>query len=121
MEAAKEELESSNEELLALNEELRLKNNELNAAKYFSDNIIETARAIFITTDKALNISSVNQFSEEVTGYSRSEIIGKSCLNLFFPDHTVILYQMISGNSSPARLKHAKLKKNFLLGMVMKN
>ncbi|MBN1602302.1 MAG: PAS domain S-box protein [Chitinispirillaceae bacterium] len=88
MEAAKEELESSNEELLALNEELRLKNNELNAAKYFSDNIIETARAIFITTDNTLHISTVNHFAEEITGYSRNEIIGKSCLSLFFPDHT---------------------------------
>jgi two-component system CheB/CheR fusion protein len=86
MEAAKEELESSNEELLALNEELRLKNSELNAAKYFSDNLIETARALFITTDIRLNISSINTFTEEMTQYSRNEIIGKNCLTLFFPD-----------------------------------
>jgi PAS domain S-box-containing protein len=88
MEAAKEELESSNEELLALNEELRSKNSELNAAKYFSDNIVETARAIFITTDVNLKISSVNSFAEQLTGYSRNEIIGKNCMTVFFSQST---------------------------------
>ncbi|HEX2958101.1 MAG TPA: CheR family methyltransferase, partial [Chitinispirillaceae bacterium] len=80
MEAAKEELESSNEELLSLNEELRQKNGELGVAKYFSDNIIDTARAIFITTDNSLIVSTVNTFTEQISEYQRDEIVGKNCL-----------------------------------------
>jgi two-component system CheB/CheR fusion protein len=86
MEAAKEELESSNEELLSLNEELRQKNGELSVAKYFSDNIIETARTIFITTDNKLLINTVNSFTEQISEYQREEIIGKNCFVAFFHD-----------------------------------
>lgn len=88
MEAAKEELESSNEELLSLNEELRQKNGELSVSKYFSDNIIETARTIFITTDNRLTINTANSFTEQISEYQRDEIIGKNCLVAFFHDGT---------------------------------
>ncbi len=117
MEAAKEELESSNEELLSLNEELRQKNGELGVAKYFSDNIIETARAIFITADNNLIINTVNSFTEQISEHQREEIIGKNCLAAFFHygDQTQtlnLLSEVISGKIDACQFEDTLITRN---------
>jgi two-component system CheB/CheR fusion protein len=117
MEAAKEELESSNEELLSLNEELRQKNGELSVAKYFSDNIIETARTIFITTDNVLTINTVNSFTEQITEYQRYEIIGKNCLAAFLHAGTQtqslnLLNEIISGKIDSCQFEDTLVTRN---------
>jgi two-component system CheB/CheR fusion protein len=117
MEAAKEELESSNEELLSLNEELRQKNGELSVAKYFSDNIIETARTIFITTDNRLIINTANSFAEQISEYQRDEIIGKNCLVAFFHEGPQaqplnLLNEIVSGKIDACQFEGTLITRN---------
>jgi two-component system CheB/CheR fusion protein len=85
MEAAKEELEASNEELVALNEELRAKNIDLKIEKDYSENIVDTAKAIILTIDVNGRIKTFNNFATELTGYSETEVIGKEWTSTFIP------------------------------------
>lgn len=56
--------------------------------KEFSENLIETASAVIVTVDLEGNTSLCNTKAEEVTGYSKEEIIGENWLDLVYPDAT---------------------------------
>lgn len=86
MEAAKEELESGNEELIALNEELNSKNFELIETKEFAENLVDTANTIIVTLDVNACITTFNSFAEELTGRTKSEVLGKNWFDLFIPN-----------------------------------
>ncbi len=85
LEAAKEELEASNEELIAMNEELKTSNMELAAARDFAENLLETANAIIIILDKEARITNLNQYAQNITGYSRADVLGRNWFDLFIP------------------------------------
>ena len=59
---------------------------ELKTAKDFAENIIETANTIIVTLDKNATITTFNKYAENLTGYKKSEVIGKNWLEIFLPD-----------------------------------
>jgi len=42
---------------------------ELQESKEFAENLLETAKSIVVTLDAKANISTFNQYAEELTGY----------------------------------------------------
>ncbi len=50
----------------------------LESAKDFLENLIDTANVIIITMDAKDRITTFNRYAEKVTGYKKSEILGKS-------------------------------------------
>ncbi|MEW6413078.1 MAG: PAS domain S-box protein [Candidatus Zixiibacteriota bacterium] len=59
---------------------------ELRAAKEFNENLIETANAIVLTLDLDANITLFNRMAEQLTGYTKDEVIGRNWMELFIPD-----------------------------------
>ncbi|MCD6228757.1 MAG: PAS domain S-box protein, partial [Candidatus Omnitrophica bacterium] len=49
------------------------------------ESIIENAHSIILVVDKEGNILTVNRFLENITGYSREEILGKNWCDIFIP------------------------------------
>ena len=56
--------------------------NALRAVQQFSGSIIQTAHAVIILLDLDYNIQVFNQYSENLTGYSREEVLGKSVFDV---------------------------------------
>jgi len=61
---------------------------ELLIEKNFIDNMLNTAQVIILTTDKTGMIRTVNKFTEQLTGYSAAELLGKPFSELFFSAET---------------------------------
>ncbi len=59
---------------------------ELIREKEFSEKIIETSSAIIVGLDKNHLIRLFNKGAENITGYSKAEVIGKDWFKIFFPD-----------------------------------
>ncbi len=59
----------------------------LKKQEQFSSNLIETAPAMILRLVEPDIIVDFNEYAESTTGYHRSEVIGKSFINLFVPDH----------------------------------
>jgi PAS domain S-box-containing protein len=57
----------------------------LQQAKEFAENVIQTANAIFVQLDMEGNVRKLNTAAEEITGYSREEIEGKSWFDILVP------------------------------------
>jgi len=58
----------------------------LRKEKEFSERLIENANNIILTLDLEGRITTFNRFAEELTGYSRSEVIGKNYFDTFIPE-----------------------------------
>jgi PAS domain S-box-containing protein len=58
----------------------------LRKEKEFSERLIENANNIILTLDLEGRITTFNRFAEELTGYSRSEVIGKNYFDMFIPE-----------------------------------
>jgi PAS domain S-box-containing protein len=65
----------------------RIEDNELALLKErdFSQRIIENANNIVLTYDTEGRITTFNRFAEELTGYSRAEVLGKDYIETFIP------------------------------------
>ena len=61
LETSKEEIQASNEELLTTNQELRQRNEDLNAARAYTDAIVETVREPLVILDADLCVIRANQ------------------------------------------------------------
>lgn len=59
---------------------------ELKASKEHLEKIMETPQNLIVEFDKDMKIKMFNRGCEEVTGYSRAEVIGKDWVELFIPD-----------------------------------
>jgi PAS domain S-box-containing protein len=59
----------------------------LEASKEFAERIIETANAIVVVIDPDGNINTFNKFAEELTGYQKEEVLGKSWFDLLIPEN----------------------------------
>ncbi len=59
----------------------------LKKQQQFSSNLIETAPAMILRLVEPDIIVDFNEYAESTTGYHRSEVIGKSFINIFVPDH----------------------------------
>ncbi len=59
---------------------------QLEAAKNFSENLIETANAMVVVLDKDGNVETFNRFAERLTGYAKKDVIGKGWFDLCVPE-----------------------------------
>lgn len=59
---------------------------ELKSSKEHLEKIMETPQNLIVEMDKDMRIMMFNKGCEEITGYSRSEVIGKDWVELFIPD-----------------------------------
>ena len=59
---------------------------ELIIEKEFSEKIIDTSNAIIVGLDKHHIIKIFNKGAEIITGYAKTEVIGKDWFEIFFPD-----------------------------------
>ncbi len=59
----------------------------LKKQQQFSSNLIETAPAMILRLTEPDIIVDFNEYAESTTGYHRSEVIGKSFVQLFIPQH----------------------------------
>lgn len=76
-------------------------------AKDFAENLISTANAMIIGLDTKGRVTVFNQAAEEMTGYSRTEVMGKEVIDLLvpekkFPEFRRAINLLIAGN----RAKH---------------
>jgi len=62
------------------------KEEELKEAKDFAENLLETANSIVITVDPEARITSFNKYAEKLTGYNKSEVIGKNWFSIFIDE-----------------------------------
>jgi len=85
LEANNQQLQASEQELRAANQQLIASESELNREKNFSDKIIDTASAIIVGLDKDHIIRLFNKGAEDITGYTKAEVIGKDWFKIFFP------------------------------------
>ena len=90
--AANQQLEANNQQLLATEQQLRAANQQLITnehklikEKKFSESIVETANALIVGLDKDHKIRIFNQGAENITGYTKAEVIGKDWFKIFFP------------------------------------
>ncbi|MEC4747749.1 EAL domain-containing protein [Methylomicrobium sp. Wu6] len=70
---------------------------ELLIEKNFIDNMLNTAQVIILTIDKTGMIRTVNKFTEQLTGYSASDLVGKLFSELFFTPETSELIRASNG------------------------
>ncbi len=91
-EALEEEVTARTAELVSANNQLRKEIEErieaekaLQAAKEFAENLIETANAMVVGTDNTGNIIIFNQAAENITGYTREEVLGRNYFDLIVP------------------------------------
>ncbi|MEA2110119.1 MAG: PAS domain S-box protein, partial [Pseudomonadota bacterium] len=57
----------------------------LKKEKVFSEKIVENAKAIIVGLDKDHIIRIFNRGAEQITGYTKEEVIGKDWFKIFFP------------------------------------
>jgi PAS domain S-box-containing protein len=68
-----------------LEQRVRERTAELARSKDFAENLIRTANAMIIGLDTGGNITIFNQAAEEVTGYTRAEVLGKNWFEIIVP------------------------------------
>lgn len=92
VQASNEELEATVEELSAVEEELRQQYEELQEKEAYLQeserrfrSMMESIRLIAVVLDKSGNIIFCNEFIQELTGWKRDEIMGRSYFDIFIP------------------------------------
>jgi len=76
---------------------------ELRLAKEYAENLIETANAMVIVLDIDGNITVFNKAAEEITGYSRSELLNRNWFEVVvpkerFPEVWAEFERLLTGN-----------------------
>jgi len=66
--------------------ERKITSEELLKAKEFAENLMETANTMVVAFDADALITNFNKFAEELTGYDKTEVIGKNWFQLFLPE-----------------------------------
>ena len=82
-----EELAETNTILRAEIAERKQVEEALKASKLFAENLVETANTVVITLSANANIKTFNRYAEELTGYKKTEVIGKNWFNVFIPQY----------------------------------
>jgi diguanylate cyclase (GGDEF)-like protein/PAS domain S-box-containing protein len=78
-------------------QELSNQAKELLIEKNFIDNMLNTAQVIILTIDDTGIIRTVNKFTEQLTGYSARDLVGKQFSELFFTAETSELVRASNG------------------------
>ncbi|MFP4017203.1 MAG: EAL domain-containing protein [Halanaerobiales bacterium] len=66
---------------------------ELESEREFTDRIVNTAEAAIVVLDLEGRVKLFNRFSEELSLYSREEVIGKDAYQLFFTESAKLYYR----------------------------
>jgi hypothetical protein len=84
--------------------------------KEFSESIIETANSLIVGLDLKGRIILFNKKCEEVTGYSKHEVLGKNWFELFLPEHirpnVGEVFNMVVAGEPASRYENNILTKN---------
>ncbi len=65
--------------------ERKIAEEQLKTSKEFAENLLETANSIVVTLDTDANIKTFNKHAEQLTGYTKEEIIDKNWFEIFTP------------------------------------
>ncbi|MEA3450415.1 MAG: PAS domain S-box protein [Bacteroidota bacterium] len=68
---------------------------DLKQTKEFAENLLETANTFIIGLNKNAEITIFNEYAENITGYSKEEVIGKNWFKIFIPDNEKNNIQMV--------------------------
>ena len=79
------QLSETNVLLVEENTERKRVQEELNRQKDFNENIVQTASVLILTIDEQGNVTQFNNHAEQVTGYARSDVIGRNWVDLCAP------------------------------------
>jgi two-component system sporulation sensor kinase A len=83
--------------------------------KKFSESIIETANSLVVGLDLEKRIILFNRKCEEVTGYTKEEVLGKNWFTLFVPEHARPnvdeVFKLIVADEIPSRYENNILTK----------
>ena len=85
LESIHDEFRESFEELEQVSEKLEASQSELNKQKEFEKQLIETANVLIVVLNREGEVILSNKKCEEITGYDKSCILGKSWLQLMTP------------------------------------
>lgn len=85
LEAINGEFQKSYDELEQVNEQLEESRHELDKKKEFEKQLIETANVLIMVLNEKGEILLFNRKCEEITGYKKSEVIGKNWHRLMTP------------------------------------
>ncbi|MEW6380366.1 MAG: ATP-binding protein [bacterium] len=85
LESIHDEFRESYEELEEVSEKLQASQSELNKQKEFEKQLIETANVLIVVLNRNGEVILSNKKCEEITGYSKNFILGKSWLQLMTP------------------------------------
>ncbi|MGJ0486542.1 MAG: EAL domain-containing protein [Methylomicrobium sp.] len=83
---------------------------ELLIEKNFIDNMLNTAQVIIMTIDNTGAIRTANKFTEQLTGHSASDLIGKQLSDLFFTGETSGLIRASNGIFERTRNKNLQFE-----------
>ena len=72
-------------QLVAELQELRQQIDTLECAEKLAKNLLETANTLVITLDNEANITSFNSYAEKLTGYTKTEVLGRNWVDIFIP------------------------------------
>ena len=59
---------------------------DLTSIKEFTENMLETANTIIVALDRNAKIIIFNKYAEQITGYSKNEVIDKDWFHIFIPE-----------------------------------
>ncbi len=72
---------------------------------YMIEKLFENSRAIIVTLDEQAKILNFNPYAEELTGYSKDEVVGKNWIDIFIPkeekDDIETVFSEVSKNINP--------------------
>ena len=95
---------------------LKMAEADLKAAKEYAEEIINTANAMVVVLDMEGRVLEFNRAAEELTGWTRAEILGKSWFETVAPadrfPQTDVLFRRMKGKGLPATYENPILTKS---------
>jgi two-component system sensor histidine kinase PilS (NtrC family) len=110
------------EQLRETGESLQEKAQGLTRLQVFHENVVQSMSGGLFTTDMAGRITSFNRAGEEITGFSKEEILGKSWWELFSQEDPKIFGYHLETADSPFRFDTETRRKEgtqLLLGVTL--
>jgi len=109
--------EKTKVQLLAEMQEMRRKIIDLECAEKLVNNLLETANTLIITLDDDANITSFNSYAEKLTGYNKTEVMGRNWVDIFIPQKEKesipeVFHKALQNRPEVSRFENALVTKN---------